>query len=87
MDVQNIIDSNSNSTGVQRLKSVQIINQLGIFAGVVIWDIDYDAKKINIDILDDKVMDAENGRIISDHSLYSRIEQLIKEESNKVVIK
>lgn len=83
-DIRDIVNKNKDKSGTQRLKSVKIISGLGSFAAIVLWVIDYDNKRISIDILDDKVIDIENNRFISDHSLFSRIEQKVIEESNNL---
>lgn len=83
-DVEKIIKQNSDKHSSQKLKSVHIISELGLFAAVLLWDIDYDTKDVSVDILENKVIDIENNRFVSDHSLYSRIEQRILEEADKV---
>lgn len=83
-DVEKIINQNIDKHSSQRLKSVHIISELGLFAAILLWDIDYETKDISVDILEDTVLDIENNRFVSDHSLYSRIEQRILNEADEV---
>lgn len=83
-DIDNIVHKNINEHSSQKLKSVHIVSELGLFAAILLWDIDYETKDISVDILDSKVIDIENNRFVSDHSLYSRIEQRVMLEADKV---
>lgn len=75
-DILEMIKSNSNTTtGKQKFKSVFIVNELGLFAAILNWVVDYSKKEINVTIQDEKVIDLENARFVSDHSIYSRIER------------
>ena len=67
-------------TGVQRFRSIYVLNELGKFVAVINWVVDYKDRSIMLDILDDKVIDIDNSRFVSDHSLYSRVEQRIIED-------
>ena len=83
-DVHNLIMKSDKQSGSQKLKSVQIISELGLFAAIVLWNIDYETHKISVDILDEKVIDIENSRFVSDYSLYSRIEQKIINQADSI---
>ncbi len=84
-DIKNTIKNNiDKNNGMQRFKSIYILNELGIFIAIVIWQVDYKERDISVSILDDKVMDIENLRFVSDHSLYSRIEQRILNEAEEL---
>lgn len=74
----------NNSTGVQTFKTVDIIKELGIFGAIVKWTIDYKDREAIAMITDDKVIDIENLRFVSDHSLYSRIEQRVLDDAKKL---
>lgn len=78
-DVLDIIEKNKGGKGTQKLKSVEVMDQLGLFVALIIWNIDYERSEVSIDIMNDSVIDIENSRFVSDHSLYSRIEQRIFE--------
>lgn len=83
--VRDIIRDNARSGGVQTVKSVKIVDTvLGLFAAIVIWNIDYKNREISVDILDDKVLDVKNDRFIVDHSLYYRIKQIVDEETDNI---
>lgn len=84
-DIEDIITKNKTSNSTQKLKSAYIINELGCFGAIVIWDVDYENKKVIKNILDDRVIDIENKRFVSDHSLFSRIEQRICGDTQKYV--
>lgn len=83
-DIVAILRKNLDKHSSQKIKSVYTISELGLFAAILLWYIDYDLHSITVDILEDKVLDVENGRFVSDHSLYSRIEQKIKDETDKI---
>lgn len=76
-DVVELIRKNKNNNGKQRIKSVSIIKELGAFVAIVYWDVDYKNNKINYSIQDEKVMDIENKRFVSDYSIYTRLEHRI----------
>ena len=83
-NIQELIKKNSGKLTTQHIKSVFILPELGLFAAILLWDIDYENKRVSIEILDDKVLDIENGRFVSDYSLYSRIRQKILSSSDCV---
>ena len=84
-EVKDIIKKNAGLDGVQKIKSVKTMDTLlGSFAAIIIWNIDYTNYEISVDILDDKVLDIKNDRFILDHSLYSRIKQIIDDETDLV---
>ena len=83
-DIKEIVSRNTDKTTTQSFKSVYILQELGLFAAILLWDIDYENKKASVEILEDKVLDIENSRFVSDHSLYSRIEQKILNSSEYI---
>lgn len=83
-DIKDILLKNKDNKGTQKLKSVEIVDQLGLFAAILIWSIDYENSDVSVDILDNKVIDLENNRFVSDHSLYSRIEQKILDDTEEI---
>lgn len=80
-DIESTINKNKEAHSSQKLKSVHFVSELGLFAAILLWEIDYDLRDIRISILEDTVIDLENNRFVSDHSLYSRIEQKILGEA------
>lgn len=76
-DIIELIKNNDNNTGKQRFKSVFVVNELGLFAAILNWVVDYSKEEIDIHIQDEKVLDIENSRFVSDHSIYSRIERRV----------
>ena len=76
-DIIELIKNNDNNTGKQRFKSVFVVNELGLFAAILNWVVDYSKEEIDIQIQDEKVLDIENSRFVSDHSIYSRIERRV----------
>lgn len=83
-DIHDEVVKNISNTGMQTFKTVNIIKELGIFAALVKWNIDYKDKEAVAMIADDKVIDLENLRFISDHSLYSRIEQRVLDDAKEL---
>lgn len=83
-DIEEQVIKSKAKTGFQKFKSVFIIKELGLFAGIVLWDIDYEIKDISAEIMDDRIIDVENNLFISDHSLFSRIEQRVKEQAESL---
>ncbi len=83
-DIEEQILKSKAKTGFQKFKSVLIVKELGLFAGIVLWDIDYEIKDISANIMDDRIIDMENNLFISDHSLFSRIEQRVKEQADSL---
>ena len=74
-DILDMIKNNSTSKkGIQKFKSVFVVNELGSFIAIIDWVVDYSKKDIAVNIQDEKVIDVENTRFVSDHSIYSRIE-------------
>ena len=83
-DISDILIKNKDTKGTQKLKSVEIVDQLGLFVAILILIIDYENSDVSVDILDNKVIDLENNRFVSDHSLYSRIEQKILDDTEDI---
>ena len=65
--------SAEHTTGTQTITSFKVIDELGLFGVLVEWNIDYDSKTVDLHILDNKVLDIENKRVISDNTLCTRI--------------
>lgn len=84
-DVRRVLLSGKFTIGEQQITSVFVVKELGTFIAIVIWRVDYGSKKVSINVLDNKVIDIENKRFVSDHSLYSRIEQRVLSESNNII--
>ena len=73
-DVISIIQKNNNKQCVQKFKSIFVVRELGKFIAILNWVVDYSKNTINTSIMNDKVLDVESARYISDHNICSRIE-------------
>lgn len=76
-DVLAVIRRNKNSQGTQSLKSVALVSELGRFLAIVKWSVDYTNKIVSSDIMDDKVLDVDNGRFIADSTIFNKVKQKI----------
>ena len=47
-DIIELIKNNDNNTGKQRFKSVFVVNELGLFAAILNWVVDYSKEEIDI---------------------------------------
>lgn len=65
------------NTGTQVIRTVSIIKELGKFLVLIDWYIDYSRKSISMSIVNDKVLDLEDDRFISDREIVNRIEKKI----------
>ncbi len=74
-DILAIIRHNESNTGTQTFKSVSLIKELGRFIVLCKWEVDYNKKKISINIVEDKVLDLDKGIYIRNDELCSRIEE------------
>lgn len=76
-DVMGLIKKQLSLSGVQEFKSVFLLKELGKFIVLLSWEVDYTKKLVKNKIVDEKVLDIENNRFISDPSIYSRIEHRV----------
>lgn len=70
------------NTGTQIIRTVSIIKELGKFLVLIDWHIDYSRKSISMNIVNDKVLDLEDDRFISDREIVSRIEKKVSIPEN-----
>lgn len=70
------------NTGTQEVRTVSIIKELGKFLVLVDWRIDYSRKSISMHIVNDKVLDIEDDRFISDREIVDRIEKRVNIPEN-----
>lgn len=83
-DIVSIIGHSKGKSGIQEIKSVSMVNELGKFVVVAIWKVDYSKKSLSMQIMHNKVMDIENDRFISDRDILDRMEKKIN-ISNELV--
>jgi hypothetical protein len=72
-DVVRIIRNTKYPDGVQYIQSVVIIEELGRFAALIEWNVNYATKKIAARVMDGKILDIEQDEFISDAQIYNRI--------------
>lgn len=77
-DAIKICHKNKDMNGIQNILVVYVINQLGSFAVLSNWKVDYNSKSVDISIVDDQIIDLESATIVSNFGICSRIEQILK---------
>lgn len=79
--VKATIETNKNkeeTNGTQSIKTLNIINELGQFAVICVYEIDYSKHTITSEIPDRKVYDLEGDRVITDINIVDRIDTRMK---------
>lgn len=74
-DIVAVIGRSKGKTGIQEIKSVSVVKELGKFIAIANWKIDYSKKAISMQIMNNKVLDIENDRFISDRDILDRMDK------------
>lgn len=86
-EVLRFIKEKHYDAGVQTIRSVAIVSELGKFAAILEWNIDYSKRSIKVGIIGEKIIDIEHGNFISNPQIYGRVERRVipSEETRRSV--
>lgn len=74
-DIVAVIGRSKGKSGIQEIKSVSVVKELGKFIIIANWKVDYSKKLISMQIMGNKVLDIENDRFISDRDIIDRMDK------------
>jgi len=82
-DVINMITNNPSTKGVQKIKSVFSIHELGILA-IFMWNIDFKYGIVEISLMDDKMLNAIDDTYIRDKDICDAILRLYEIKAKEI---
>lgn len=77
-EVLGVIAGNTNKFETQQYQSMEIVEGLGSFACIVIWDVDFNSHSIHISLLDDQALDIAERCVTTNQGIISKLEQEVE---------